>query len=234
MSTIAALALAALGAMRPEPTPPAPGSPRPSSAAPAPTGPFVTLDRIAAVVGDELILESEVGRLVEVQLLPRRAGETDAAYRDRVLAERIDELLREAQLRRTGGLEPDPRDVEARLNELIARVEKDRGVSFDQVLRRARASRQEVTEWIKRGLALETYVRERISPTVKVTDSELKTYYDGPFRSEAKARGLEKLPPFPEVTEEVRELVRERKLNEEIERWTEALRTSSRILIYRR
>src|SRR5258706_69254 len=107
-------------------------------------------------------------------------------------------------------------------------------VPSDEVLGGARASRQEVTEWIKRGLALETYVRERISPTVKVTEAELKAYYEGPFRSEAKARGLEKLPPFTEVTEEVRELVRERKLNEEIERWTEALRTSTQILVYRR
>ncbi|HKC23615.1 MAG TPA: hypothetical protein VKF32_02680 [Thermoanaerobaculia bacterium] len=228
MSILAcAVAAALLGAAQ-APTP----APRPASATPA--GPYVTLDRIAAVVGDEVILESEVSRLVEVQLLSRRPGETDAAYRDRVLAERIDEILREAQLRRTGGLDPDPRDVEARLNELIARVEKDRGVPFDEVLRRARASRQEVTEWIKRGLALETYVRERISPTVKVTEAELKAYYEGPFRSEAKARGLEKLPPFTEVTEEVRELVRERKLNEEIERWTEALRTSTQILVYRR
>ena len=203
-------------------------------ATPAPSGPFVQLDRIAAVVGDDVILESEVKRLVEVRLLPRRADETDAGYRDRVLEERIDELLRESQLRRTGGLEPDPRDVEARLSELVKRVEAERGLSFDAILLRARATKAEVSGWIKRGLTLETYVRERISPTVKLTDAELTAYYEGPFRAEAKGKGLENLPPFAEVADELRELLRERRLNEEIVRWTDSLRQATRIVVYRR
>lgn len=239
----AALLLAALlegggGQTAPARGPEATATPAPGQSAAAvdatPTGPFVTLDRIAALVGDEIVLESEVERLVEVQLLPRAPGESAAAYRDRVLEERIGELLREAQLRRTAGVDPDPREVDDRLNALIARVELDRGISFDEVLGRARTTKDEVRDWIRRGLALETYVRERISPTIKVTEPELRAYYAGPFPAEAKARGLEGLPPFAEVAEDLRELVRERKLNEEIARWMAALRTSTRIVIYRR
>jgi hypothetical protein len=229
MSTIVFVLAAALAAA-PAKTPPAAVAPSPGPSA----TPGTTLDRVAAVVGDELILESEVNRLVEVQLLPRKPGENDAAYRDRVLNERIDDLLRESQLRRTGGLEPDPREVDARVQALVTRVEKERGVPFDEVLKRARMTRQELVEVMKRGLALETYVRERLSPTVKISEAELTAFYEGPFKSEAAARGLEKLPPFTDVVEEVRELVRERKLNAEIVRWTEDLRRSARILVYRR
>jgi hypothetical protein len=228
-----AVLLAFLPAPQPPVRPPTP-TPTPLPPSRTPTGPYVPLDRIAAVVGDDVVLESEVSRLVEVEVLPRLAGEAEAAYRDRVLDDRVDELLREQQLRRTGGVEPDPRDVEARYRELVARVEAQKGGSFADVLARAKTTPDEVKSWIKRGLSLETYVKERISPTVKITDAELEAYYEGPFRKEAKERGLAALPPLIEVADQLRELVRERKLNEEIARWTASLRLTTRVLVYRR
>ena len=47
-------------------------------------------------------------------------------------------------------------------------------------------------------------------------------------------RGVETLPPFPEVQDQIRELLRERLLNEEVEKWTVGLRAKTRILVYRR
>jgi hypothetical protein len=144
------------------------------------------------------------------------------------------DILRERQLRKTGGLEPEKADVDARMAALAARVEKEHGVPFDTFLANEGITRGEVTAWIRRGLALQTYARERLLPTVKITDADLKAFYEGPFREEAKRKGLETLPPLPTVIDEVRELVRERRLNEEIERWTEKLRSETRVLIYRR
>jgi hypothetical protein len=202
------------------------------AATPAPGG--VVLDRIAAVVGDELILESELKKLTGVGYLPRVAGESDAAYRDRVLESRIVEVLRERQLRKTGGIEPKREEVEARVAVLETRVVKERGETLDEILGRAGATRDDLFLFVKRGMALESFVRERLSPGIKTTDAELRAYYDGPFREEARAKGLAALPPYEDVSEQMRELVRERKLNLEIERWTEQLRAETRVLIYRR
>ncbi len=52
---------------------------------------------------------------------------------------------------------------------------------------------------------------------------EIQSYYDDFFVPELKARG-ESVPPVAEVREELRQVLRERRLNEEIERWTEELR----------
>ena len=202
--------------------------------APASTGPAVTLDRIAAVVGDEILLEGEISRLEAIGFLPRREGESELAYRDRLLDLRIVELLREKELRLLTGLEPDPEVVSARLDELAARYEAGKGESFDRALERGRTTRDEVKAWIRRGLALENYARERLLPTVKVTEEGARAFYDGPFRAEAAARGVATLPPFAEVQDQVRELLRERLLNEEVERWTKELRAKTRILVYRR
>ncbi|MBK9967333.1 MAG: hypothetical protein IPP07_21640 [Holophagales bacterium] len=205
-----------------------------AEAPPAAAGPAVTLDRIAAVVGEEVVLEGEISRLAAIGFLPRREGEAELAYRDRLLDLRVVELLREKELRLLTGLEPDAGEVNAKLDEVAVRYEAGAGEPFDRVLERARTSRDEVREWIRRGIALESYARERLLPTVKVTDEAMRAYYEGPFRSEAAARGVATLPPFPEVQDQVRELLRERLLNEEVERWTKGLREKTRILVYRR
>lgn len=213
----------------------APGT-QPSAPPPAPSAPArgVVLDRIAAVVGDEIILESDVGKLVAVRYLAPKPGESEAAYRDRILGELITDALRERELRKSGGLEPEPSEVEAGLEALEKRVEAERGLPFDEVLKKTGITRGEVTAYVRRGLMLQTFVRERLTPTIRISEAEIKAYYDGPFREEARRKGLEKLPPLSEVTDEIRDLLRERKLNEAIQRWTEELRTSTRILIYRR
>ena len=202
--------------------------------APAATGPAVTLDRIAAVVGDEVVLEGEVSRLAAIGFLPRREGEAELAYRDRLLDLRVVELLREKELRLLTGLEPDPVEVDAKLDEVAARYEAGTGEPFDRALERVRTNRDEVKGWIRRGIALESYARERLLPTVHVTEEGMRSFYEGPFREEAAARGLATLPPFAEVQDQVRELLRERLLNEEVETWTEGLREKTRILVYRR
>ncbi len=218
------LAVTALAAAGPAPTP-APAAPPPGT---------VVLDRIAAVVGDDLVLESEVNKLVGVGYLPRAPGEPDAAYRARVLDVRIVEVLRERQLRKTGGIEPKPEEVDARVAALEKRVVKERGESLDAILARAGATREELRAFVKRGMALENFVKERLGPGIKTTDAELHAYYEGPFREEARARGLATLPPYDEVADQIRDVVRERKLNAEIERWTEQLRADTRVLIYHR
>lgn len=209
----------------------------PASSVPPPaevsTGPAVVIDRIAVVVGDEIVLESELERLVALELVPRISGESDAAYRDRVLSGRVDELVWERKLHSTGGVDPDPREVEARIQDLLDRL-KAAGEDLDARLARLGISRDDLEGWVRRGLALTTYARERISPTIKMTDAELKAFYEGSFRSEAREKGLAILPPFAEVQDQVRDLVRERKLNEAIGRWTADLRAETRILIYRR
>jgi hypothetical protein len=212
----------------------APASEPPPVPAASPGAQAVVLDRIAAVVGDDLILESELRKLAGVGYLPREAGEADAAYRDRILASRVVEVLRDRQLRKTGGIEPKREEVEARVAVLEARVVKERGEPLDAILARAGATRAELTAFVKRGMSLESFVKERLSPAIRTTDAELRAYYDGPFREEARAKGLTTLPPYEDVSEQIRELVRERKLNAEIDRWTEQLRAETRILIYRR
>lgn len=207
---------------------------KPALPAPTPSGPAVLVDRIAAVVGDDVVLESEIRKLVAVGFLKRNPGEAAGAYRDRVLDGRIVDILRERQLRRSGGFEPKPDEVEARVVALERRLSEESGVPAAAALAAAGTTREEMTSWVRRGLALESFVRERLAPGLKVAEADLRAYYDSTFRDAAKKKGLADLPPFEDVREEIRDVVRELKLNAEIERWTAQLRGETRILIYRR
>src|SRR5512140_1268497 len=141
------------------------------------------LDRIAAVVGDDILLESDVDRYAALGVVERRAGEGDTAYRERILNERIVELLRERELRKTASFTPDARDVEVRYQAVADRVSKERGVPFPSILAAAGVTRDEALDWTRRGLAIETFVQERLLPTVKVTEEEMAAFYDGPFQA---------------------------------------------------
>jgi hypothetical protein len=192
------------------------------------------LDRIAAAVGDDILLESDVDRYAALGVVERRVGEDDDAYRERILNERVVELLRERELRKTAGFTPDARDVESRYRAVADRISRERGVPFADVLAAAGVSRDEAIDWTRRGLAIETYVQERLLPAVKVSDEEMAAFYSGPFQVEAKSRGLAEVPPLREVEDQVRVLLRERKLTAETERWTEELRQKTRVVLYRR
>lgn len=211
----------------PVPAPPA----RPDSA-------YRVLDRIAATVGDEIVLESQVERLVRLRYREKLAGESESAYRDRILDELVVDLLRERQLRQTGGLDPLPALVDEAYQSLAARTLRETGRPLAERLAEAGVKESEVRTWIRHGIALDTYARERLAPQVKVTDQDVKEYYDGPFREEAARAGLEKVPDFEnaplDVKDRARDAVRERKLNVAIAEWTQKLRDGTRVVIYRR
>ena len=71
-------------------------------------------------------------------------------------------------------------------------------------------------------------------PDVKVTDAEVEAYYEGTFRAEAASSGLAQLPPLKDVSDDLKAVLRSRKLNAEIDRWTDELRARTRVLVYRR
>ncbi len=112
---------------------------------------------------------------------------------------------------------------------------KERGEPLDAILARAGATRDELYAFVKRGMALESFVKERLVArrSRRRMPSCAPTTTDRSARRPARAASLT-LPPYEDVAEQVRELVRERKLNVEIERWTEQLRAETRVLIYHR
>jgi hypothetical protein len=84
---------------------------------------------------------------------------------------------------------------------------------------------------VARQIAIMTYVEERLGPRVFVSVEDIRRHYDEELKPELERRG-EVVPPIEAVREAIRAVIREQRLNEEIDRWTAGLRAKADVEEY--
>jgi peptidyl-prolyl cis-trans isomerase SurA len=144
------------------------------------------VDGIAAVVGDEIILESEVDE--EVYLYQMRVGgripqDQAAAVRTEILREMVDEALLVAMARRDT-IELTDGELEAELERRVGALREQHGSA--EALDRALAAegltlaelRDLYRDDIERRLLAEKAVRQEVHAKIDVTWREVEDYYD--------------------------------------------------------
>lgn len=202
-----------------------------SAQAPTPSSPprEKLQDRIVAVVDDDPILASDVEQVIGLGLAERRDGESDQAFRRRVLQGLIEQSLRFHEIGRFG-FEQVPVEV---IEEEVAKIRAGfpSSVAFEERLRELDLSFQELRQLVARQLAVLTYVEERLGARVFVSLSDIRSYYEETLVPALEARGAE-VPPLEQVREKIRSLLKEKRLNEEIERWTDDLRRQADVEIF--
>jgi len=193
--------------------------------------PGATVDRIAATVNDTAIAESDVRRAMAVSALTREGTETPEAFRARVLDAMIDERLQYEDALRFGPAAPDAADVEAALKKLRDRLTKE-GRNPDAEFAAAGLTVSEVRATVERQLIVERYLQDRFRPIAFADEERAKEEYEKFYVPERKAAGLP-IPPFEQVSEEMRTRSSQRVFHEEVEKWIRELREKSRISVYR-
>lgn len=194
-------------------------------------GGAATVDRIAATVNDVAIAESEVRRAMAVSALRPEPGESPEAFRARVLDALIDERLQYEDALRFGPAVPDAADVEAALKKLRERIAKE-GRNPDADFAAAGLTPGEVRATVERQLIVERYLQDRFRPIALADEDRAREEYEKFYIPERKAEGLP-VPPFEEVSEQMRARSQERVFNGEVEKWMKDLREKARIAIYR-
>jgi hypothetical protein len=187
------------------------------------------VDRIAALVDQQVITVSEVSQMSEVRFFPRPAGQNDDDYRRSILESLIAQALRYRDVERFGA-EDIPKDsIEARLLEIQKRFASP--AEFTAAIQRAELTLDEVRALLKRQLQVEAYIQERFAPMIFISNDEIATYYRGAWSQQRRQRGLS-IPPLTEVTEEIRTLLKSTRLQEEIDKWTAQLRARANVDVY--
>src|SRR5262249_40398078 len=134
------------------------------------------LDRIVATVDERAITLTELDRAVLTGGLPKASGESDDAYRERVLTEMIDEFLRYRDALRFLPAPPDPAQVDAAFDALRKRL-KDAGKDPEAEFRAAGMSEAEVRASLERQLVVTQYVRDRFAALAFVLPEDLDQEY---------------------------------------------------------
>lgn len=189
----------------------------------------VTVDRIAAVIDQQVLTVSEVNQMVQVRFFPGVAGRSDDDYRHDILEALIAQALRYRDVERFGAQDIPKDSIEARLVEIRRRFASP--AELDSALAHAELTLDELRALIKRQLQVEAYIQERFAPLVFVANDDITTYYNGPWRQQRVERGLP-VPPLNGVREEISTLIRSRQLDQQVETWTTQLRARANVDVY--
>ena len=229
-----ALPTALLGAALLLPAVPAvaapPAKPAPAAKAPAlPGGKDALKDRVLAVVDEDPILASDVERVVKLGLLPPNPGEGDEPFRRRVVNSLIEERLRFHEIDRYGFQQVPVEDIEKQVAKVRAGFKDE--ATFQKTLREVGLDLKGLRQLLTRQLLVLTYVDERLGPRVFVSFDDINRYYRTVLTTEMQKKGVA-VPPVEEVREDIREVLKQQKLTQELAKWTEELRAKADVVIY--
>ena len=188
-----------------------------------------TLDRIAAVIDQQVLTVSEVNQMAEVRFFARSTGKNDDDYHHDILEALIAQALRYRDVERFGAQNIPKDSIEARLAEIQHRFSPPG--ELDAALARAELTPDELRALIKRQLQVEAYIQERFAPLIFVANDDIAAYYNGPWRQQRTTRGLP-VPALNDAREEIRTLIRSRQLDQQIETWTSQLRARANVDVY--
>lgn len=194
-----------------------------------PPAPLELRDRIVAVVDEDPILSSDIDRAITLGLADRREGESERAFRRRVLESLIVQRIQLHEVSRFGIEQVPPEAIEEQVDAIRSRFR-------DEEELRARLAEvgldlPGLRQLVARQLAVLSYFEEFLGPRIFVDLEEIREYYDETLVPELEARGAP-VPPIEQVREEIRRLLREGRLNEAIETRTEELRREADVLTF--
>jgi hypothetical protein len=199
----------------------------PAGAADFAEAPPRLVDRVLAVVDEDPILASDVERAIALGLVDRAAGESDDELRRRALDGLIEQRLRLHEIARFGLEEASFAEVDRQFEALRAGFADES--AWRAELDRLGLDEAGVRQLLARQLSILAYVEERLGPRIFVGVEEIRRHYDEELVPALAAEGLAP-PPIEEVRESIRAVLRARRLNEEIERWTADLRAAADVV----
>lgn len=187
------------------------------------------VDRVVAVVDEDPILQSDLDRVIALGLAEQARDEEPEAFQRRVLDGLIEQKLRFHEIDRYGFATVPLEEVEEQFELLRRRLGGE--AEMIRQLDKLDLDSESVRQVLARQLMVLVHVEERLGPRVLIGFADIQAYYDETLVPELEGRGAS-VPPIEDVREQVRNLLREQRLDEEIELWTEELRLEADVEDY--
>jgi len=186
-------------------------------------------DRVVAVVDGDPILQTDIDRAIAFGGVAAQAGEGERELRRRVLDTIIEERLRIHEVQRYG-FEQVPVEM------ITKQVEQIRGRFASEDAFRHRLGElgmqlDGLEQLVAQQLQVMVYVDELLGARVFVGLEEIESYYRKTLVPELQAK-KQQVPPLEDVREQIRDVLRQQRLNEELQRWTAELRSRADVEDY--
>ena len=176
------------------------------------------VDRIAARVENDIILQSQVRKLARYQQLLEGKSESDAVLLDRLVDQWI--VRTEAQTAHF------PQPSEAEIRHGVERVASSFSSpqAYEEKKRQLNLADAEIREMVAEQLYLSTYLDSRFRPAIQVDPKAVEEFYNASVITTAKTRGKE--PPSLEASRDViHEALVQKGIDEQAEKWLKESRS---------
>jgi peptidyl-prolyl cis-trans isomerase SurA len=181
------------------------------------------IDKIAAVVNDKVITQSELDRSVEIENFNRgRTGPAGEALRMSLLDSMIDRMLILEEARKFDIVQVTGQEAEEAVKSIKDEFASDE--DFKDALSRDGLTEDELKDSLKDQMLAVKYVDKRVRYFVRVTLEEQKKFYD---ENRAKFDGK----GFGEVQEQINNILVEKQTEVKLDDYIAELRSKARIEI---
>ena len=170
------------------------------------------VDRIAARVDEEIILQSDIEKLARYQLLVDGKSESE----DQILDRLIDQWMVRKEAEASRFPLATQADIDRSMRRLLRSFKTKE--DFDAQRQKAGMSESELRQIVTAQVYLSNYLDSRFRPSVQVDEKAIKDFYDNTLTPRAKARGQEP-PPFETAQDLIQEVLTQRGINEQADRW---------------
>jgi hypothetical protein len=184
------------------------------------------IDRLIAAVNGKVITEGDLrlDRILHAVVYSGNKETLDSD--DQAVSRLIDlELLRQ-ELKNFDIAKEDETEVKARMQALRDAYAKTGGLSA--FLKSNGLQETELVAYLRLESSTLQFVNFRFRPFASVSQEEIISYYEKRLAPQLEKSKIE-LPPLPQVSDQIEEILRQEKINESLDQWIANIRRNSRI-----
>jgi len=194
------------------------------------TGFAEVLDRVAVTIGNQVITQSEIAEEIRMSAFlnnepPSFTGKAKREAADRLMEQML--VRREMELGRYS--EGSPVEAAAMLEKLEKTRARSQG-EFEQALKTAGLTKQQLQDYLLWGLRLATFVDLRFRPAVQVSREDVETYYKDKVLPDTKTG---KKPDLTEMRQQIRQALSEDRADQQMDAWLKDARTRAHVEIHK-
>ncbi len=195
-------------------------------------GPEV-VDRIIAVVNNAPIFQTdwEMALRCEALLNDRTPESFNDLEKQQVFTRMVDQELLQQQMKSYPVVQVSDQDVQARLEEIrkqLPGAQSQEG--WQRLLDRDGITESDVRDRVKLQVEILRFLDVRIRPLVRVDFRSVNQYYRDQYLPELRRRGAKDVP-LSEVSDKIREILTQQRMDEQIQAWMQTLRDGSDIRV---
>jgi hypothetical protein len=192
-----------------------------------------TIDRVVATVNGVPILQSEADQAIRCEALLE--GRALAAVTPSQQMSVLQRLIEQELLRQQMGSDfhlPDATETAAYLRQVrtqLAMAQNEEG--WHALLGQYGLTESGLAERIAVQMQITKFIEARLRPREEIDHTAVQAYYDQKFLPELSRRGGSVAPPLGQVSEQIKEILRQEQVNDMLASWLRSLRQQSHIEI---